>query len=58
MDFKERLLGELTDLIIKIEKLKNYIYSTENDTELEEQQLTAMVQYRLTLEKRILKLMK
>lgn len=58
MDFKERLLGELTDLIIKIEKLKNYIYSTENDTELEEKQLTAMVQYRLTLEKRILKLMK
>ena len=58
MDFKERLLGELTDLIVKIEKLKTYIYDTENDTELEEKQLTAMVQYRLTLEKRILKLMK
>lgn len=58
MDFKERLLGELTDLIIKIEKLKAYIYSTENDTELEEKQLTAMVQYKLILEKRILKLMK
>ena len=58
MDFKERLLDELTDLVIKIEKLKAYLYSTENDTELENQQLTSMVQYRLTLEKRILKLMK
>lgn len=58
MDFKERLLDELTQLVIKIEKLKSYIYSTENDTDLEMQQLTSMVQYRLTLEKRILKLMK
>lgn len=47
MDFKERLLEELTDLVIKIEKLKAYIYSTENDTELESQQLTSMVNINL-----------
>jgi len=58
MDFRERLLKELEELSVKINKLENYIMSNVRiDTDLETIQLQAMMEYRRILEKRILKLM-
>ena len=60
MDFKERLLSELTALVIKIDRLANYLEKQDvsDDFKLEETQLSLMMQYRDCLEQRILKLMK
>lgn len=60
MDFKERLLSELTTLVIKIDRLANYLekQNANDDFKLEEKQLRLMMEYRDCLEQRILKLMK
>lgn len=59
MNYKERLLIELEELTIKIEKLKRYIEENKitSYTDLEENQLSAMEVYKHWLEQRILKLM-
>ncbi|MBO6242987.1 MAG: hypothetical protein J6O41_00225 [Clostridia bacterium] len=60
MTFKERLLNELEDLIIKIDRLNKYIETNNNsifDIDLEIKQLHAMNEYKIYLEYRILKLM-
>lgn len=59
MDFKERMIKELEELTLKIEKLGNYIERTPQESvSLEQVQLGAMIKYQEMLEKRILKLMK
>ena len=55
-DYRWRLIFELEDLVIKIEKLQKYIFKdapAEKNTLLEEKQLNAMVAYREALEERI-----
>lgn len=60
MNFKERLLVELEDLTIKIDRLKRYLaeQNVNDDLRLEEEQLQAMEVYKHWLEQRILKFMK
>lgn len=60
MNFKERLLKELEELSVRIDRLSNYIINTtENtDTSLEGRQLDLMYQYKWVLELRIKKMMK
>lgn len=61
--FKIRMLEELEDLIIKIDRLSKFV-SNENEKEgttdikLEEMQLNKMLEYRDILKHRILKFMK
>ena len=60
MTFKDRLLNELEDLIIKIDRLNKYIETNNNsifDIDLEIKQLHSMNEYKIYLEYRILKLM-
>lgn len=60
MDFKERLLIELEELTVKMDRLGRYLekQNVNDDFKLEEKQLEAMVMYKECLEQRILKLMK
>ena len=63
MNYRERLLDELENLTIKIDRLERYIKEqTESDIvvdlDFESKQLEAMTVYRHWLEQRILKLMK
>ena len=60
MDFKERLIIELEELSVKIDRLGRYLekQNVNDDFKLEEKQLEAMVMYKECLEQRILKLMK
>lgn len=58
MNFKERLLKELEELVIKKDRLSRYIDSNpQNDTILERQQEKIMNDYILILEQRLLYLM-
>ncbi|MGN1032570.1 MAG: crAss001_48 related protein [Intestinibacter sp.] len=57
MDFKERLLKELEDLSVKIDRLSRYITTTTEDAELEARQIDLMYKYKWVLELRIKKLM-
>lgn len=59
MDFKERLIIELEELTIKIDRLGRYLekQNVNDDFKLEEKQLEAMARYKDCLEQRILKLM-
>ena len=57
MDFKERLLKELEDLSVKIDRLSSYITTTTKDTELEARQIDLMYKYKWVLKLRIKKLM-
>ena len=60
MDFKERLLNELEELTVKIDRLERYLekQNVNDDFKLEETQLDIMLSYRECLKQRILKLMK
>jgi hypothetical protein len=60
MNFKERLICELEDLSIKIDKLKCFIdhSNVNDDIRLEVKQLEVMIKYKECLEERILKFMK
>ncbi len=60
MDFKERLLNELEELMVKIDRLERYLekQNANDDFKLEETQLDIMLSYRECLKQRILKLMK
>lgn len=60
MDFKERLLNELEELMVKIDRLERYLekQNVNDDFKLEETQLDIMLSYRECLKQRILKLMK
>lgn len=60
MNYKERLIEELKELSIRIDRLQRYLenQNINEDFELEEEQLKAMKTYRRYLEQRILKLMK
>lgn len=60
MDYKERLIYELEELTIRIDKLGKYIEKTNinDDIRLETKQLEYMIMYKECLEHRILKLMK
>lgn len=60
MDFKERLLNELEELMVKIDRLERYLekQNINDDFKLEKTQLDIMFSYRECLKQRILKLMK
>ena len=60
MNYKERMLKELEELTIKIDKLNNYIINLpygSKDITLEFNQLQAMKEYKYWLNERILNLM-
>ena len=60
MDFKVRLLDELEQLILRINRLSSYIENESNneDKRLEQQQLEIMLEYKDILKRRIYNLMK
>ena len=60
MDFKERLLDELEQLVLRIDRLSSYteIESNNEDKRLEQQQLEIMLEYKDILRRRIINLMK
>lgn len=60
MDFKVRLLDELEQLILRINRLSSYIENESNneDKRLEQQQLGIMLEYKDILKRRIYNLMK
>lgn len=56
-DFRWRMIYELEELVIRIDKLQKYIhenqYYREGEKTLEQKQLEAMIDYREALEERI-----
>lgn len=60
MDFKDRLLDELEQLILRIDRLSSYteIESNNEEKRLENQQLEIMLEYKDILRRRIINLMK
>lgn len=59
MNYKERLLFELEELIIRIDRLTNWLKTQDEtlNTDLEEEQLHVMSLYKVILKQRIANMM-